>query len=268
MVRVQASVSKGWLHKNGGFNFNQRYYLDPYNRMQQDEKCHQFIKNVGELISVKKVLNLPFIKKLEEQYLQAKEKYRNCTIIPPFFWDPSGRATIHGIVTTSMKFIGQDIFTKMMTDAETVKGIHLWITNVYIEVINHFSNLAKIPVTSIHVGECSGTMLDESSYKEFVTPYINQLGREFGGVRLHSCGNADHVIKTICQIENLRIIDTGSNTSLAKIRKILGNDFEINVFPPVEVLTEGSERKDICITKSLVVKVLPANGHYSLGKQR
>ena len=88
-------------------------------------------------------------------------------------------------------------------------------------------------------------MLDEYSYREFVTPYIGQLGKEFGAVRLHSCGNADHVLAPICEIENLRIIDTGSNTSLAAIRERMGKDFEINVFPPINVLIEGSNLNDI-----------------------
>ncbi len=309
MIKIQASVSKGWLHKHGGFVFNQKYYLDPYFRMQQDQECHNFIKkefpdyplynmednlvqaeyvvpkmilvgaiqpnmiiaaalgaefvyspdkdsdvrgfplkdvkDVNELPTVKEALNLPFIKQLEEQYVSARKNYPDCKIIPPFFWDVSGRATIHGIITTSMKFIGQEIFTKMLVEPELVKGIHKWITDVYIAVIKHFSNLGGLPVSSVHVGECSGTMLDEFSYREFVTPYISQLGREYGAIRLHSCGNADHVIGPICEVENLEIIDTGSNTSLAAIRERMGKEFEINVFPPVEVLVKSSKREDI-----------------------
>jgi hypothetical protein len=309
MIKVQASVSKGWLNKHGGFVFNQKYYLNPYYRMKQDEACHDFIKNkfpeyplynmednlvqaeyvvpdmilvgaiqpnmiiaaalgaefvfspdkdsdvkgfplkdisdISQLPSVEEVLELSFLKELKNQYFNASENYPDCTIIPPFFWDTSGRATIHGIVTTSMKFIGSDIFSKMMMEPELVKGIHNWITDVYVTVIRHFSKLGDLPVTSVHVGECSGTMLDEYSYREFVTPYMSQLGREFGATRLHSCGNADHVIDPICEVENLKIIDTGSNTSLAEIRKRMGKEFEINVFPPVDVLVEGSKTEDI-----------------------
>ena len=309
MIKVQASVSKGWLNKNGGFIFDSQYYLDPYYRMKQDEACHAFIKSrfpdypiynmednlvqaeyvvpdmmlvgaiqpnmiiaaalgaqfvfsedkdsdvkgfplkdiksAGDLPGIDEIIKLPFIKSLEEQYLVAKQKYPECRIIPPFFWDTSGRATIHGIITTSMKFIGQDIFTLMMINPELVKGIHSWITDVYIEVIKFFSALGGIPVTSVHVGECSGTMLDDSNYREFVTPYISRIGNEFGAIRLHSCGNADHILDAICEVENLKIIDTGSNTSLSKIRQLMGKDFEINVFPPVEVLSEGSKTEDL-----------------------
>lgn len=309
MISIQASVSKGWLNRYGGFVFDSAYFLDPFHRMKQDEACHEFIRDrfpdipiynmednlvqagyvvpnmmlVGaiqpnmiiaaalgaefvfasdkdsdvkgfplkdindpsELPSVADTTKLPFIKSLGEQFVEAKNKYPDYRIIPPFFWDTSGRATIHGIVTTSLKFIGQDILTLMMMKPELVKSIHDWITEVYIHVIGYFSELGNIPVTSVHVGECSGTMLDNYTYMEFVTPCISRIGRKYGAVRLHSCGNADHIMDAICAVENLNIIDTGSNTSLAEIRKRRGKEFEINVFPPVEVLSEGSTREDI-----------------------
>ena len=44
MIKVQASVSKGWLNKKGGFKFDEKYYLDPIYRIEVDKQCHQFIK--------------------------------------------------------------------------------------------------------------------------------------------------------------------------------------------------------------------------------
>jgi hypothetical protein len=166
-------------------------------------------------------------------------------VIPPFFWDTSGRATIHGIVTTSMKFMGPDIFALMLEAPGLVHGVHQWVTDTYAAVIRHFSAAGDLPVTSVHVGECAGTMLGADLYGEFVTPYISQLGRTFGAVRLHSCGNADHILDPVAAVENLTVIDTGSNTSLAAIRALLGPDFAINTFPPVEVLRAEAAPADI-----------------------
>jgi uroporphyrinogen-III decarboxylase len=305
MIKVQASVSKGWLNKVGGFEFNAKYYLDPGYRMDVDKQCHEFIaarfpsypiynmednlvqaefvvpdmilvgaiqpnmiiaaalgaefvfdtakdsdvkglplkdvKSADELPVPESLLQLPFIKELEDQYLTAKQNYPDKRVIPSFFWDSSGRATIHGIVTTSMKFIGKEIFIKMMAEPDLVHAIHKWITDVYITVVRHFAKLGDMDITSIHVGECSGTLLDEHLFREFVTPYISLLGKEFGSVRLHSCGNADNVMPAICEVENLSIIDTGSNTSIAAIRRNKGKEFEINVAPPVEVLLSKDE---------------------------
>ena len=305
MIKVQASVSKGWLNIKGGFEFNAKYYLDPIYRMEVDKQCHEFIKTrfpsypiynmednlvqaeyvVPEMITVGAIqpnmiiaaalgaefvfdpvkdsdvkglplknvksadelpnpvslLKLPFIRDLENQYHEAKRNYPDKRIIPSFFWDTSGRATIHGIITTSMKFIGEDIFIKMMTEPDLVHAIHKWITDVYVTVVRHFAKLGDMDITSIHVGECSGTMLDEQLYREFVRPYISLLGNELGSVRLHSCGNSDNIMPAICEVENLSIIDTGSNTSIATIRNNKGKEFKINVAPPVEVLLSNDE---------------------------
>ena len=44
MISIEASVSKGWLHQNGGFNFDNRYYMDPVYRWEQDTRIHEFVK--------------------------------------------------------------------------------------------------------------------------------------------------------------------------------------------------------------------------------
>ena len=63
MITIQASVSKGWLHRHGGFEFNQKYYSDPYFRMQQDQECHKFVK--------KRFPDLP-IYNMEDNLVQAE----------------------------------------------------------------------------------------------------------------------------------------------------------------------------------------------------
>jgi uroporphyrinogen-III decarboxylase len=307
MIKIQASVSKGWLNKHGGFEFNDKYYLDPSYRMEGDKLCHQFIINrfpdypiynmednlvqaehvvpgmilVGaiqpniilaaalgaelifatgkdcdvkglplkvierpaELHDPEELLELPFIKELEKQFYSTKEKYPGNRVIPSFFWDVSGRATVHGIVTTSMKLVGEEILIKMMLEPELVHAIHKWIMDVYIHIVNHFSRMGEIKVTAIHVGECSGALLSEQLYREFIVPYVNMLGKEFEAVRLHSCGNSDAVLPSMCEVENLSVIDTGSNTSVAKIRQRMGKDFEINTVPPVEVMLSDKEQE-------------------------
>jgi len=300
MIRIEASVSKGWLHQTAGFIFDNKYYLDPVYRMEQDLKIHEFVKQrfprypiynmeanlmqakhmrdnhvlVGaiqpnmilaailgaefsffedkdadvagkplEAVSKKEdlpalsdILNHPLVRELDGQINQMKATRPDLRVIPPFFWDESGRATIHGIVTTSLKLSGDGILITMMNDPELAHDIHRWIAAAYIELIRHFSALAGLPVTSVHVGECSGMMLSADLYDDFIVPYVNLLGRELGAVRLHSCGLSDHLIETITHIENLQIIDTGSNSSLKLIRSLKGDDFMIHVAPPMELM--------------------------------
>jgi len=206
------------------------------------------LKNIAsdkDLPGMEQILDHPFIQELDAQILQLKSTHPELEIIPPFFWDSSGRATIHGIITTSFKLIGDDAMIMMIMDPDLMHLIHQWITDVYILLINHFAELADMPITSVHVGECSGTMISNEQYAEFITPYVSQLGIAFGNIRLHSCGSTDHILEAISRIENLVVIDTGSNTSVAKIREMKGPGFEINLEPPVQLMLKDSPKSKI-----------------------
>ena len=48
----------------------------------------------------------------------------------------------------------------------------------------------------------------------------------------------------MAQIENLGVLDTGSNTSVAAIRKILG-EIQIDIAPPVELLLDSANKDQI-----------------------
>ena len=174
------------------------------------------------------LLEHPLIRRLDAQIATVRRGRPDLRVIPPFFWDTSGRATIHGFITTSLKLYGEDVFVRVYDDSEFVAALDDWITTAYIALIRHFSSLADLPITSVHIGECSGTMLRPAHYERFVIPYASRLGRELGPVRLHSCGRSDHLLAAIAQIENLGSLDTGSNTSVAAIRARFGADFRID----------------------------------------
>jgi hypothetical protein len=258
MITVEASVSKGWLHKNGGFSFTGQYYTDPVYRWEQDMKISQFvcrkfpryplynmeanlvqsgyvkknhvlvgaiqpnmilatllgaefsffedkdadvtgrplenISDVCELPSPESILTHPLIKDLENQMGKVRDTRPDLRIIPPFFWDESGRATIHGILTTSLKLAGDTIMVMMMSDPALTHAIHQWITDAYVVLIRHFAARGNMNITSLHVGECSGTMVSPDLYDDFIVPYVSQMGMRLGGIRLHSCGMSDHLV--------------------------------------------------------------------------
>jgi len=309
MISIEASVSKGWLHKHGGFIFDNRYYMDPVYRWEQDTQINNFVKEkypryaiynmeanllqaryvrgnhvlVGaiqpnmilatilgaefsffedkdadvsgkplefiagksELPPISSILDHKLVKDLDRQISDISSQHPELKVIPPFFWDESGRATIHGIITTSLKLTGDNIMITLMSDPDLAHAIHQWIVDAYIELIRHYSALASLPVTSIHVGECAGTMVSSDLYDEFIVPYISQLGDKLGAVRLHSCGMSDHIMDSIARIRNLGIIDTGSFTSVKKIRDLKGKDFLIHIAPPMEYMMESAPQSQI-----------------------
>ena len=309
MITIEASVSKGWLHTNGGFIFDTDYYLDPVHRWEQDGIINSFVREkfpryaiynmeanllqakyvrdnqvlVGaiqpnmilatilgahfsffedkdadvsgrplefitkkeELPPLNTILEHSLVKDLENQITSINKSRPDLKVIPPFFWDESGRATIHGIITTSLKLTGDNIMTMMMFDPELAHAIHQWIVDAYIILVRHFAAAGNLPVTSIHVGECAGTMISSELYEDFVVPYISQFGDALGSVRLHSCGISDHLIKAFSHIRNLKIVDTGSGTSIGKIRQLMGPDFVIHIAPPMELMMAGAPQSDI-----------------------
>ena len=103
-----------------------------------------------------------------------RETRPDLRVIPPFFWDESGRATIHGIITTSLKLTGDNIMVMMMSDPDLTHAIHQWIADAYVILIKHFAALGNLALTSVHVGECSGTMISPELFEEFIVPYISQ----------------------------------------------------------------------------------------------
>jgi len=311
MITVLSSVSKGWLFEEGGFSFDESYYLDPLARQAQDLDIDRFlqqrfpeyafynmesnlvqrdhwdadylyvggiqpnlilglclgaemawypdkdidfvdanplghVQSLDQLPSVGEILGHPLIQTFNAQIRELQKSHPNQTIIPPFFWDTSGRATIHGFVTTSMKFFGEQIFMDIFEKPDFVKGVHSWLADIYITLIRHFAEVGEMTITCVHTGECTGTMLRDRHYEEFVLPYINKLATALGAaIRLHSCGLSDHLLSTMLGIQQLQVLDTGSGTSVTKIRHNFGNTLKIDIAPPIELLLEGSPKNEL-----------------------
>jgi len=150
-------------------------------------------------------------------------------------------------MTTAQKFLGESVFLDMMTNPEFVKRIADWIIEAYIVLVKHFADLADVEVTSVHVGECSSCMVGSQLFGDFVVPGLNRIGETLGPVRLHSCGQSDHVLET-CRdnVPALCSLDIGGETSVAKIRRLFGRDFPISIAPVVTDLSSDSPDAALC----------------------
>ena len=200
-------------------------------------------KNPSDLPAPESLLDHELVMLFDEQIRQIKEdSQRQLRPIPPFFWDISGRAAIHGVLTSAHKFFGEIIFIDMMTKPQRCTEIMRWIGDAYIVLCRHFSQTAQLPITEVHVGECSSCMVSPELIKRFAVPMTSDIGRQLGPIRLHSCGPSTNHLRAFSQIENLRSLDLGGDTSIRRVREVFGKEMPISIAPlPQDMCAETKE---------------------------
>ena len=189
-------------------------------------------KELGDLPEPESLLDHELVRLFDEQIQQVQgDSVRRLRPIPPFFWDVSGRATIHGVLTTAQKFLGEAIFLDMMTEPKRCLDIMDWIGDAFIVLARHFSRVADLPITGVHVGECSSCMVSPQLIERFVVPVTSRIGHQLGPIRLHSCGPSTNHLEAFSKIGNLRSLDFGGDTSVKKARELFGGEMLISVSP-------------------------------------
>lgn len=186
-------------------------------------------KDLDDLPTPASLLQHEIIQLFDEQIQQLQGSA--LTPIPPFFWDASGRATIHGALTTAQKFLGEDIFIDLMLQPDKIVRVMNWITDCYIVLVRHFSELAGLPITSVHVGECSASLVNDSLFHQFVAPQAQRISESLGPLRFHTCGPSTHLLPSIHTIAGLASLDLGGGTSIAKVRELYGQDLPVDIAP-------------------------------------
>ena len=141
------------------------------------------IKDMESLDEVRQLdlLNAWPVTQFREQVLAMRRKYgESVDVIPPFFWDTSGRATFHGPVTTAQKLMGERFFLEMVDHPDFVREFLDWIVESYVKLARHFAELAGLPISGVHVGDCSVCMIGAEQFLEFDKEPTAKLIRELG----------------------------------------------------------------------------------------
>lgn len=199
-------------------------------------------KKHEDLPAPESLLNHELIRLFEEQIHRVQnDSLRQLRPIPPFFWDLSGRATIHGVMTSAQKLLGESIFVDMVTDPGPCVEIMSWIGDAFVVLCRHFSETANLPITGVHVGECSACMVSPALIGQFVVPTTSKISKELGPVRLHSCGPSTNHLEAFSKITKLCSLDLGGDTSVRRAREIFGKEILISVAPlPDDMSTEST----------------------------
>jgi hypothetical protein len=189
-------------------------------------------KSLADLPSPESLLEHALILFFDEHIQQIQEDYQSqLHPIPPFFWDTSGRAVIHGAMTTAQKLFGEAFFMNMMTEQEQCIEIMRWIGDAYIVLCRHFSEIASLSISEVHVGECSSCMVSPELIERFVVPVTSNIGDELGPIRLHSCGPSTNHLDAFSKIANLHSLDLGGDISVRRARQVFGKEMPISIAP-------------------------------------
>ncbi len=190
--------------------------------------------DVTQLPTPESLVQHPLVCQLDEQIREVLDDDTSpFQPIPPFFWDQSGRAAVHGAVTSGMKFHGDAFLADMVVEPDRCRRVVDWLTRVSIVLVEHFSTVGRMPVEGIHVGECVSCMVDVANFRTFMVPAASALGRHFPPLRFHSCGRSDHIIESCKMIDGIGSIDVGGETSVAEIRRVFGLEFPVGIAPLV-----------------------------------
>ena len=214
---------------------------------------------VEDLPRPDQLLEHPIIRRFDAQ-IRAVQEEGSLTPVPPFFWDTSGRAAIHGALTTAQKLVGEGFLADLLTEPDRARRTMDWITGACIALVRHYAGLCGIRIKGVHVGECASCMVGCGEWEAFVAPTLNRIGAELGPVRLHSCGPSNHILDALRGIPSLYSLDLGGECSAARVRALWGDPFPLSVAPPVKLLSSG----DPAALRAWTGDLLAANGQGDL----
>jgi hypothetical protein len=221
-------------------------------------------KEPSDLPSPESLLDHSLIRLLDEQIcLVQSDSLKQLRPIPPFFWDTSGRATIHGAMTSAQKLMGETIFVDMMTKPQRCLETMHWIAEAYVVLCRHFSQMARLPITGVHVGECASCMVSPELIEQFVAPVTSKIGEKLGPIRLHSCGPSTNHLEAFSKIANLRCLDVGGETSIGRAREIFGKEMLISVAPLPRDMSATSTDPLLCWAKRILEENDDGNLEYA-----
>ena len=79
------------------------------------------------------------------------------------------------------------------------------IKNLY--SVGHESNYHIPRFAGVRVSDDTAALLSPQLYREFGVKYLNKISGEFGGIVVHSCGDVQHVVEPMMEIQGLKGLD-------------------------------------------------------------
>lgn len=139
-------------------------------------------------------------------------------------------------MTTAVKFFGPGFFEDMIESPCQCDEIIAWLCECYLVLCRHFAVAAGLKITSLHVGECSGCMINADLHRRFAIGPAERMAQALAPVRFHSCGDSNHLMPSLTSAQQLVALDLGGACRLDAPRRHFGPDFQLEIAPLVSDL--------------------------------
>ncbi|MCL2478006.1 MAG: uroporphyrinogen decarboxylase family protein, partial [Treponema sp.] len=73
--------------------------------------------------------------------------------------------------------------------------------------VGHESSCPIPRSAGVRISDDTAALLSPDLYREFGVKYNNMISKEFGGIVVHSCGDIQHVVPAMMEIEGLKGLD-------------------------------------------------------------
>ncbi len=172
----------------------------------------------------------PVIEAVIAQYRELQRRYGDRADI---FGIKSGLMGIHTPYTTAHQLRGQGLFVEMLTDPAAARVIFDQVWAIYQAVFGRLADVVGAKLTSLHLGDCSASLLSERTYREVVLPVNQRLAAQFAVAGYHSCGPSSHLLGDFATLPHVTSIQLGPGTDLADAARLMP---DMHLMPLVDPL--------------------------------
>jgi hypothetical protein len=160
----------------------------------------------------------PVIDAVLDQYRELRRLYGDRADV---FGLKSGWMTIHGPYTDAHQLRGQGLFIEMVTEPADARVIVDKAWEIELAVQGRIAEALGVRPRSLHIGDCSASLLSPRVYREVVLPVNQRLAAQFAGIGYHSCGPSTHLLADFATLTGLGSIQLGPGTDLTEAARLM-----------------------------------------------
>jgi hypothetical protein len=197
----------------------------------------------------------PFINTLLAEYRELLSLYGKQADL---FGIKTGRMNVHAPFTTAHQLCGESLFYLLVDDPQGARVIFDKIWSLYQAIISRLSaEIGTPPLSRIHLGDCSASMISAGQYREVVLPANQAIAAMFEQASYHSCGASSHLLEAFAEIPGVKSIELGPGTNLAQAVRHLPGVAMCPLIDPL-VMRNASPEAVEALTHTLVTDCAPA----------